>query len=410
MQINRQIKILHTIGRLGFGGLEGGVVKLVNKLDRQRFVPYVTAIRGVDQHGQASLASDIKVLCLQKREGRDWSLVRQMASFFAANQIDIVHSHNWETWLYSFLAARAAGVPIFVHGEHGRDTERMTDGWLKKRTKAFLARQSDQLTTVSQDIADLMAANWGVNSGKVIVIPNGIDLARFKLPTDRAAAKARLGFGGNFALIGTAIGSLRPVKDVPTLVKAFAQAKRKHTNCHLVIAGIKDHGADGYLDEIKSLIRANAIGAAVHFLGPCPGIEHFMQALDLYVNSSVYEGMSNTLLEAMGCGAAIVATDVGGTPFIIRDEYNGLLVPAKSPETMAGAICRILESTSVKTTLVQNGREYVELNHRQESFIAKHEQIYQTLYRRKQKKRDLAAGNSVDARPNQMGQARVESH
>jgi glycosyltransferase involved in cell wall biosynthesis len=401
---------LHTVGWLGLGGLEGGVVKLVNNLDRDCFSLFVVALRGFDSYGKSGLKPDVKFAGFKKKEGKDWSIVQQLAEYFSDHQVDIVHSHNWETWLYSFLAARRARVPVFIHGEHGRDTEQMVDDWLKKKVKAYLARHSDQLTTVSQDIADLMSARWGVSSSKITVIPNGIDLARFNLPADRTAAKARLGFSGTTSLIGTAIGSLRPVNDVPTLIKAFAQVKHKHGNCRLVIAGVKDQAADGYLGEIKNLIQANEVADAVHFLGPHPQVEHFMQALDLYVNSSVYEGMSNTLLEAMGCGAAIVATSVGGTPFIVRDGYNGLLVPAKSPEALAGAICRILESTAVHTALVRSGREYVEANHRQESFITKHEQIYETLYLRKRSKRDVAAGRGVRARPDQAGQVRVESY
>ncbi len=132
------------------------MIKLVNRLERNSFMPYVVTIRGFDAHTLTSLSDDVQFRAFQRREGRDWSVVGKLATYFLQNQIDIVHSHNWETFLYSFLAARAARIPVFIHGEHGRDTKEVFDGWVKRKVKAFLAWQSSRLTTVSEDIAEMI--------------------------------------------------------------------------------------------------------------------------------------------------------------------------------------------------------------------------------------------------------------
>jgi glycosyltransferase involved in cell wall biosynthesis len=388
--MKRKLCILHTIGWLGFGGLEGGVIKLVNKIDRSKFVSFVIATRGFDRYGQKSLAEDVKFLGLKKRPGRDWRLVRQLANFFSENSIDIVHSHNWDTWLYSYLAARIAGVPVFIHGEHGRDTEQVNDGWLKTKMKSFLAKRCDRLTTVSQDIAKLLIDRLGAKPERITVVPNGIDLSKFKPPSSRSAAKAKLLFRENSPVIGTVVGSFRPVKDLPTLLRAFESVRLKHSEAVLAIVGGKDNDSTGssvgssYDREIRQMAKNLGPAEGVVFFGPQKGIAGFMQTFDIYANSSVYEGMSNTLLEAMGCGAAIVATNVGGTPYIVRHGYNGLLVPSKSPGAMAEAISQLIASPELRNKLAENGKEYVENNHRFQSFVASHERIYQEEFSKKQ--------------------------
>lgn len=377
-----QIKILHTVGWLGLGGLEGGVIKLVNRLDHRRFIPYVAALRGFAPNVRCGLAGNVYFQAFQKSDGCDWRLIRELAKYFSAQKIDIVHSHNWDTFFYSCLAARLARVPVIIHGAHGRDTANVQDGWLKAQIISLLAWQCDRLTAVSQDLAVVMEQRWRAAPQKITVIPNGVDLAKFCPLTDRSATKAALGFDAKIFLVGTVVSSCRPVKDLPTLVDAFARAKRDFSFCKLVIVGGLNDAADEFA-AIKQLAKNFGIERDVVFVGPQLHVEKYLKAFDLYANSSIYEGMCNALLEAMGCGAAIVATRVGGTPLIVREGENGLLVPAKSPAAMAEAMVQIMRSPALKERLVRNGRQYVEAHHSEERFITAHEQIYLEEYARK---------------------------
>lgn len=394
MKTAKKIKILNTIGWLGHGGMEGGVLKLLNGMDRSRFTPFLVATRGYDENVKHNLAEDVGFSAFKKKEGRDWSIVKQISRYITQNKIDLVHSHNWETFLYSFLAARLAGVAVFIHGEHGRDTENVEEGWAKRNAMKFLAAHSNRLTTVSQDIADMMVERWRVSPNKIDIIPNGLDLSRFHPPADRSQAKRRLGFSEKSFIIGTVIGTFRPVKDLPTLLAAFAKVKMNHPECELLIVGgpkksqLPSNGYKSYF-EAEAIIDVKTRNA-IHFCGPQQDTAKYMQSCDIYANSSVYEGMSNTLLEAMGCGAAIVATKVGGTPFIIRHGYNGLLVPSASPEAMSQAILRMLEEPLLREELTSNGLEYVKAKHRLDLFVAKHERIYQEEYLRKRPNATLA--------------------
>lgn len=128
-----RIKILQVIGRLQFGGMQGGVIKVDNHIDRDIFHPLLVSFRGFDQPLKNNLAPDVEFAVIQRKAGRDWRLVRKLANIFVKQRVDIVHSHNWETWLYSFPAARLAHLPVFILGEYGREATYLSERGLKQK-------------------------------------------------------------------------------------------------------------------------------------------------------------------------------------------------------------------------------------------------------------------------------------
>lgn len=375
--MNQKIKALHVIGRLSFGGLEGGVVKIVNNIRRDVFRPFLISLRGFDEQVRNMLRDDVEFAVVQRKAGRDWGLVRKLADFFVKHRVDIVHSHNWETWLYSFLAARLAQVPVFIHGEHGLEAADLSERMLKRMLKIMLASQTDHFTTVSRDIANRMEQKWRVNKQKITITPNGIDLQRFCPPRQREICKLNVGLPSDAFVIGTVAGRFTAVKDLPTLLRAFALIHQHHSNAMLVIVGEGDAHAEQALVQLAVEL---GLSPALRIVKPTPHIEKYMQAIDVYANSSLYEGMSNTLLEAMGCGASIVATSVGGTPFIVNNHKNGLLVEPQSPERFADAIGQLMANPRLKMTLAESARRYVEQHHSVENFVCKHEELYQSFF------------------------------
>src|SRR5690349_18197367 len=115
------IRVAHVVDVLALAGMEYGVVKLVNRLDPLRFRPLIVCMQYQREDVRTLLSKDVPVLEMHKESGRNWRVIGRLADRFRAERVDIVHSHNWSTFLYSVLAARLAGVPIMVHGEHGKD-------------------------------------------------------------------------------------------------------------------------------------------------------------------------------------------------------------------------------------------------------------------------------------------------
>ena len=379
MTSSNTIKVLHTIGRLEFGGMQSGVLKVVNQVDRYLFRPSLVSLRGFDQNARDRLATDVNFAVIARKQGRDWRLVLKLAAYFSKEKVQIVHSHNWETWLYTFLAARYAGVPVIIHGEHGLEADRLSDSKARLAFKTMLARQTDHLTTVSQDIAARISKHWHIKKQKLSVMSNGVDLQKFFPSANRDDCKHRFGFEVEHFLIGTVVGRFTKVKDLPTLIRAFALVNRTHSHARLVVVGGEN---DSSKAALVTLTNELGINAYVHFIPLISQVEKAMQAFDLYVNSSIYEGMSNTILEAMACGAAIVATNVGGTPYIVQNRKTGLLVPAESPDKMSEAICSQIKDERLRHNLARQAREMVQNNHSNEKFVQHHEALYEKLYQK----------------------------
>ena len=225
------------------------------------------------------------------------------------------------------MAARLARVPHVVHGEHGTMEVRPRN----LRMQRWLWPRTDGVLSVSSRLAERMAAQVGFDLARIRVIPNGVDTGRFT-PASRDSARAAFGLTADDVVIGTA-GRLVPVKDQATLIGSLAALRSKGLRFTCVIAG------DGPLHEALTAQSAAAgLADSVRFLGARNDIERVLAACDIFVLSSVSEGMSNTILEAMATGLPVVATRVGGADELVEEGTSGLLVSPQAPQALAGAL------------------------------------------------------------------------
>ncbi len=390
MAIESKIRVMHVVAGLSLAGTEYNVIKLVNRLDRSRFIPSIVALEAKFGDARSHIAADIVAVELSKGYGFQARLIRQLAELFRQQHLDVVHAHNWTTFLYTVLAARLAAVPVIVHGEHGRETDAYAQRGKRLWACKFLASLCDHLTVVSPDILQILQNTWRVPRWKLSLLTNGVMLDRFMPLRNRGAAKRALGIIENTPTIGTVIGSIRPVKDLPTLFKAFALVRKKVPDAHLLVVG---HAST--MQEYEDLARDMAIAEAVRFLGKRSDIPQVMPAFDVYANSSIYEGMSNAILEAMACGVPVVATAVGGTPAIVSDGRNGFLIPPKAPEPMSEAISHLLLDPNKHEAISRAGRQHVEHHHNFHDTVSRHEALYLDLV-------DQKLGSPRSRQPKQM--------
>jgi sugar transferase (PEP-CTERM/EpsH1 system associated) len=325
--------VVHVVHSLDVGGLENGVVNLVNGPDSA----FRHAIVCLARAGQmrARVRPGVEVHTVGKGTGHDLRALARTTRLLRALRPAVVHSRNWPAF-DAVLAARLARVHYVVHGEHGRDA---TDPQGRNRRRNLLRRLSNafisRFVTVSEDLRRWLVGRVGIPARKVVTIPNGVDTVRFA-PRDKATARTALGLPPERRVVGT-VGRLDPVKDQAGLVRAFASLTEAGAETLLVIAG--DGPCRG---SLQALIEAEGLGRRVHLLGQRDDVPQVLAAMDVFVLSSLAEGMSNTILEAMATGLPIVATRVGGTPELVQDDVDGLLVPARNPPALAGALARYL--------------------------------------------------------------------
>lgn len=331
--VREPVRVMHVMYALQPGGMEFGVVKVVNGLDPSRVRSSICSTAPVVGPMKSFVASHVPVFELRRRAGNDPRLVWDLYQLFRRERPHVVHTHAWGTLLEGLVAARLARVPVVVHGEHGtlqlRGYQARLQRWAWGRTTTVLS--------VSRKLAERMADATGFPHERIVTIQNGVDFSRFS-PAYREAAREQLGLApGQFA-IGTA-GRLVPVKDHANLVEALAILHARGVPFSALIAGEGPLRAD-----TEALIAARGLEAHVRLLGQRDDIERVFAALDVFVLSSKSEGMSNTILEAMASGAPIVATNVGGAEELVDDGRTGLLVPRQDSEALADALARMAAS------------------------------------------------------------------
>lgn len=352
--------VAHVVLGLNVGGLERVVVNLVCGL-RDRFRPLVICLEEGGEFQAELERQGISVRVLGKRPGIDWGAIRKLAAIFREEEVRVVHTHNPAPHFHGVVAARLAGVPVRVHTKHGRN-------YPKDRKKVWTNRIASWLTDVivpvSDDARDVVLQVERVNTAKVHRIWNGVDTDIYR-PEGKFASRP--------LVIGT-VARLSPEKDQRTLLAAFQLVLKQVSNARLVFVG------DGpSATELKSL--ANTLGIADHvdFLGERSDIPAQLNTFGIFALSSVTEGLSMTLLEAMAAALPIVATDVGGNRELVNPPACGLIVPPRSPEALADACLDLLRTPGRCAEMGAAGRARVVERFSLRQMISQYVELYANL-------------------------------
>lgn len=347
--------VVHLIYRLDVGGLENGVVNLINTMPADRFRHAVVCMTEFTEFRGRIRIPGVSVHALNKPAGKApgtyvalWRLLRRLRPM-------IVHTRNLAT-LEGQVAAAAARVPVRVHGEHGWDVDDLhASSARNRRLRRVLKPLVHRHVAVSRHLAEYLEDSVGVPRSRISQIYNGVDTIRFR---PGAVARPSLRTGDTRFLVGT-VGRLAAVKDQPALIRAFAAVLRSHPEwrgrVRLAVIG------DGALRaELEGLIREQAIAADCVMAGSRDDIPDLMREMDLFVLPSLAEGISNTILEAMATGLPVIATRVGGNPELVSDGLTGRLVGAADPGALADAIAAYVAEPDKARSHGREGRSRVE--------------------------------------------------
>ncbi|RCW73914.1 glycosyltransferase [Pseudorhodoferax soli] len=336
-----------VITGLSVGGAEVMLLQLLERLDRARFQPHVFSLTTVGEIGPRIAALGIPVEALGLRTGapnplRLWHLARRLRAIRA----DVVHTWLYHADLLGSVAARWAGIRAVAWGIHHSNL----DPSLNKRSTLAVARLCARLSTrwprriaLCSEAAMRSHIAFGYDAGKMEVIPNGFDLARFQ-PDPQAGVRLRaeLGLPDDTPLIGL-VGRLDPQKNHGGFLVAMGMLHRRLPLARFVLAG---RGVDPQADGITALAARSGILDACHLLGYRADMPNIMAALDVLVSSSHGEAFGNVIGEAMACGVPCVVTDVGVSAHIVGD--TGLVVPAGDPAALANAVQTLIEQPATE--------------------------------------------------------------
>ena len=369
------IHAVHVLDSLAVGGMENGVVNLVNATrDHLRHTVVTMSGRGPLSD---RVPASVSVHCIGKRAGTDLAAVLRLSRLLRGLRPDVVHSRNWGAF-DSVVAARLAGLRTVVHGEHGREaSDPQGLDPRRNRLRKVLSPLVSRFVTVSLDLRSWLITAVRIPAHKVVTIHNGVDITRF-CPADSAEARDALGLPIAATVIGT-IGRLDPVKDQAGLIAAFSGLAESGASPILAIVG---EGPSR--PALENEIRQRGLSDRVRLLGERRDVPAVLRAFDVFVLPSRAEGMSNTILEAMATGLPVIATDVGGNPELVEPDVTGRLVPAGDPPSLEVALRAYVTDPYLRSLQGKAGRERVLQHFSLDRMAQAHGGLYTSLCRTKQ--------------------------
>ena len=364
------LPVLFVNHSMAMGGIETLIVDFVCSLSAVGVQPRIAVFEAGGSLEQRLEKLSIPIHRMEKREGVDLRMVVRLRRLIKAHGIRVVHSHVFSTWLYSALAVHSmpgAGI-VHVHTVHSH-IENMPR---RKLLERLLSALTTHVVSVSRYVNDVLTRQNGIPAHRVRLIYNGVDTARFVPdPIRRGHTRAALGIAENEILIGI-VARLSKIKDHVTLLHAFRRLLDvTHRPVRLaLIGGGPERGA------IDDTVRVLRLEERTLLLGERQDTPDLLNAMDIYVLSSLNEGMNVTLLEAMSTGLPVVATAVGGNPEIVEECVTGLLVPSQDQVALAAALAQMVESKDQRTAFGEAGRSRVLGRFSQVTMLSAYMELY----------------------------------
>lgn len=339
--------VLHRLDRAGAEVLAGDLAMKLQ--DRYRFV--FLCLDGVGPLGDHLMSLGFDVVELGRKPGLDLSVARRLRSAIKHHDVKLLHAHQYTPFFYAALSRRLGSSPPILFTEHGRHypDERKPKRVLANR---WLIKPNDRVTAVGRFVKQALVDNEGIPEGRIKVIYNGIDPDAFP-PADaasRSQARRLIGVDDDTPLV-MQVARFHPVKDHETAVRAFARAVRSIPSAVLCLVG-----DGGEREAIKGLCGELQIREKVRFLGLRGDVSQLVPGADVFLLSSLSEGVSVTLLEAMATGLPIAATDVGGNPEVVEHGATGLLSPRGDHEALAANLVTLLQDPAQCQAFGRAGR------------------------------------------------------
>ena len=372
--------VAHIIYALGTGGLENGLINIINRTPPDRYRHVIICLTNADDFANRITLPGIQVIQLHKPAGQNFRVFWDLWKTLRTLRPDVVHTRNLASLEMQLVTLLMPGIKR-VHGEHGRDIHDL-DGTNKKYNLLRKAMQPfvHRYIAVSRDLLQWLKHTVAIPEKKLRQIYNGVDAGKFS-PRQDDAKLGDLAPPGllpeNAVVVGT-VGRLAEVKNQQLLIEAvgylFTKRPILRGTLRLVLVG------DGPLKlQLVGRVKQLGLSDVVWFTGDRNDVPTLMQLMDIFILPSLAEGISNTLLEAMASGLPVIATSVGGNVELIDEGVNGRLVPVNNVVAMADAVAELVDDPILRQSMGKKGLALVRTTFNWEKTVADYLAVYDTL-------------------------------
>ena len=346
--IDTRPTVCHVIHALGVGGAEVLVDQMVRRMSNE-FRCVVAVLDEIGPIGERLQADGITVEHLHRQPGIDRSCARRLKEFADREDAQILHAHQCTPFFQAMLSRGFLGRRPVVFTEHGRH---FPDTPSRKRAivNRLLLRNYDRLIGCGSAVRQALIDNEGLPESRVEVIYNGVDLRAIGKADVGAREKIRGEFGiASTDFLAVLVARLHELKDHQTALRAVDQARHTIPGLRLLLAGEGDQRA-----AIEQTIRERGLDQTVILAGTRKDVPNLLAASDVFLMSSISEGIPLTVIEAMAARIPVVSTAVGGLPEIIQHGVTGLLAGAGDDGALAESLTRIAQDGALRQLLIEN--------------------------------------------------------
>lgn len=365
-------RLAHVVNSLDPGGAERLVVEMA-KASSADFEVFVFCLDGPGAWAGRLREAGVPVYGLWRQPGLDLSVPVRLAAQFRRLGIDIVHAHQYSAWFYAALSRLMHAAPRLVFEEHGRFYPEANKP-LRRLVNAILVRRlTHAVVAVSRDVQRRLVRYEGLDGEGIEVIHNGVAETPPVDAASRRQARLALGLGVDDFVVGT-VGRFDPVKNLRMLVAAMAVVAPEVPNLKGLLIGA---GPDW--EDIRGRVADAGLSKRILMTGHRDEARVLVAAMDLFVLSSLSEGTSLALLEAMAAGVAVLVTDVGGNPEVVLDNVTGWVIPSGDEAALAAAIRCAARDPEACRRMGDAGRLRFEEEFTLEAMIGKYRKLYEGL-------------------------------
>lgn len=361
--VQTPIPVLLASYYLDLGGSERQLTETALRLDRRQFAPHVAVFRAEGIRLQEIRNAGIPLyeigLRSFKRPGHLLACAWRFRRYLRVHRIAIAHSFDVPLNIFLVPVARAAGVPVVLSSQ--RASRELTPGWQRSALR-FSDRLADGAVVNCLAMRDHLLEE-GVPADRIHLCYNSVDTDRFQPAGDPDAETAGI-------RIGTICG-FRPEKGVDILLRAFAELRRVCPGVRLTLVGDGPAG-----DQMRRLASELGLGDDCRFEPATRTPEQWLRRMDIFVQPSRSEALSNSLMEAMSAGCAVVASRVGGNPELVDDGRTGLLFPSGDPAALAGRLRELVDNAERRRQMAAAGRRAMREHFSPEACIDSMSAIY----------------------------------
>jgi len=368
----RQPTVCQLLHSLHVGGAEVLAARLGRQLRNECRFLFVC----LDEAG--TIGEDLRdqgfaVEVLGRREGVDWRCAVRLAKILEREQVDLVHAHQYTPFFYSLFARLFQRKPAVLFTEHGRHFPDYPRPKRKVANRLLLERR-DRVVGVGQAVRRALIHNEGIPARRVGVIYNGINTPENgDSGQDRDALRRELGFArGDFVIL--LVARLDYLKDHATAVKMMRRVIAERPGARLVLVGDgPERGA------VQQLVEMNQLGAYVRFLGLRKDVARLLKASDLFLLTSISEGIPLTIIEAMAAGLPVVATRVGGVAEVVAEGQTGLLAPSGDDTVLAAQVLHLADDPDLCRRMGRLGQERARTVFSESQMHARYLELYREM-------------------------------